>query len=307
MSPVSGRFAPDQPWPEGFPFGPDSLLRRVAAEPVLALLLPRALVMEVAHPSVGAGVDDHSGFRRQPVRRAWSTGDAAMRLVFGRPDEAVAAATHVSALHDHINGRVAGTGDTYTAHDASLLLWVWATIVDTFRVGYERWVAPLDAGDAERFYADEVAFARFFGIPPSLVPPDLGAFEAYLDSVLDLPVLEGPAPSGAALGGTDQARAVAHDVLWPPGRTVPDRLWRPARVLSTLTLDERLRQRLGLELDAADLALARRWDRALGSWYRRLPAARRGIPGTYLAGRRLVLRLVGTQRVAEGHTAGPGH
>ena len=39
--------------------------------------------MDVAHPKVAAAVDDHSTFRTKPNLRAWSTADAAIRLVFG--------------------------------------------------------------------------------------------------------------------------------------------------------------------------------------------------------------------------------
>ena len=65
------------------PLGRHSVLRRVVAEPVTALMIQRALVMDVAHPKVAAGVEDHSQFRSHPWRRAWVTVDTGLRLVFG--------------------------------------------------------------------------------------------------------------------------------------------------------------------------------------------------------------------------------
>ena len=60
-----------------------AVVRAVVAEPVTALLVQRALVMEVAHPAVAAAVAHHSDFQAHPLRRAWATTDAAVRLVFG--------------------------------------------------------------------------------------------------------------------------------------------------------------------------------------------------------------------------------
>ncbi len=178
--PPLGALDPDAPTP----FGRASLLRRVVAEPVVALMIQRALVMDVAHPLVAAGVEEHSRFRSQPWRRAWITVDAALRLVFGDTRTAAAAARQIYATHDHIHGTLAeGTGPfeagaAYTAHDASLLAWVWATLVDSAEVAYTRWVGPFTPAEADEYYADMVAFARFVGIPAGLLPADRPAFAA---------------------------------------------------------------------------------------------------------------------------------
>ncbi len=248
-------------------------------EPVILLGYPRALVMEVAHSSVGAAVADHSRFQEQPVHRLWATSDAALRLVFGADGEPMGAARQIYRFHDHING-VASTGP-YTAHDASLLLWVWATLVDTCDVAYTRWVRPYEAGESESFYRDMCAFARFFGIPAALIPPDRPAFAAYLDGMLDADVL------GA---GATSARLV-RDILWfrrwylaPPAMTA-------MRLLAIGTLDPRLAERLGLGLTATE---RRRFDH-LDGWLRRHygpapPASRTRLPYAYLRARRVAPR-----------------
>ena len=260
------------------PFGRDSMLRRMAAEPFSFLIVQRALVMDVAHPKVGQGVSDHSRFRRQPWTRLWGTVDAGLRLVFGDADVARAAARQVYAVHDHINGEMdEGAGEFnaaehYTAHDASLLAWVWATLVDSIEVGFQRWVRPYRPGEAERFYADMLAFATFFGIPAPLLPPDRHAFSRYLDGMLD----------SDALGVTEASRAMARDVLFFKNWNVPAAGVRPMRVLSILTLDSRLRERLGLKLSPADQRLADGLDRLLVNHYHRLPAIRTQLPYAYL-------------------------
>jgi uncharacterized protein (DUF2236 family) len=259
----------------------------VVAEPVVALMIQRALVMDVAHPKVGAGVQDHSQFRTHPWRRAWITVDTALRLVFGPTPTARAAARQIYATHDHIHGTLPSAAGPlasetpYTAHDTSLLLWVWATLVDSAELSYTRWVGPLSPSDGDAYYADMVAFARFLGIPAELLPGDRPAFAAYLGAMLDSDLL----------GAGEQGRTLARHILWFEHRSVPPPMVRVGRVLAVTTLDERLRRRLGLELDTADERFATRLDEILGTYYRRLPRARAGLPMLYVLLRRPTIGL----------------
>lgn len=243
-------------------------MRRVAAEPVLGLLLGRALTLEVAHCKVGAGVSDHSSFERFPLRRGMVTGDAAVRLVWGRPDVARAAAKQIYRFHDGVHGELrepAGdwpAGAAYTAHDASLLLWVWATLVDTTFVGYSRWVHALEGREADDYYADISNFARFFGIPPGMIPPDRHAFAEYYEGVL----------SGGDLVPTPTSKAMVKRVLWFRHRNVPPGAIRLARVLAIGTLDPRICERFELEMSPADRQLFGSVDGLLSRWYRYRPA-----------------------------------
>ena len=287
--PVLGALDPDAP----LPFGPASLVRAAVAEPVTALLVQRVLVMDVAHPKVAAAVAHHSHFQRRPLSRAWVTVDAALRLVFGDEHTARSAARQIYGVHDHISGRLEGAGGhhpdidqdaaekEYSAHDASLLTWVWATLVDSAEVAYTRWVGPLSSSEAEAYYADMVAFARFVGIPAPLLPPDRPAFAAYLDGVLD----------SGLLGVGEQGRALVRHILWFEHRTVPSPIVRIGRVLAVRTLDPRLRNSLGLELDAADERFGNRLDQMMQTYYPRLPRARAGLPTLYVQLRRPTIGL----------------
>jgi uncharacterized protein (DUF2236 family) len=234
-----------------------SPLRLAAVEPALFLLIPRALVMEVAHPKVGAAVNDHSQYRRIPLRRLSATMDSAVRLVFGDPPVARAAAQEIYCLHDHINGALADptatwpAGAAYTAHDATLLLWVWATLVETTELGVSRWAGQRSDEELDALYADLRSFARFFGIPEDLLPPDRAAFAEYYESVLADP----------DLGSTATSRSMARDVLWVPSPALPDAVLHPCRVLAIGLLDPRLRDRLGLSLSRSDKRLFEQLDR----------------------------------------------
>jgi uncharacterized protein (DUF2236 family) len=264
-------------------FHRQSAIRRLSSEPILGLLLQRTLVMEVAHAKIGAGVTHHSLFRSRPLTRAWSTADVGLRLVWGSPAVARAAANQVYRFHDHVNGELPEPnpawpgGSTYTAHDASLLLWVWATLVDAMQVTQARWIRPLDEVEADALYFDLRTFAGFFGIPEDIIPADRGEFDRYFEGVID----------GDQLMPTTTSSAMVREVLWFRPWNVPAAAVRPARVMAIGTLDPRIRERFGLELSARDQRLFDRLDRLLVRGYRYRPARLlQLLPPAYLAVRR---------------------
>ncbi len=271
------------------PFGPGSVIRRVVGEPIVYLLYPRALVMDVSHASIATAVADHSRFREQPLRRLWATTDAAVRLVFGEGQEPMGAARQIYRFHDGINGtvRVDGTNgeEPYTAHDASLLLWVWATLVDSCDVAFTRWVRPYQPGEADSFYKDMCAFARFFGIPIAMIPPDRNAFARYLDRMLD----------DQRLGSSATSARVSRDILWLRRWFVSPAVSSAVRILNIATLDPRLAHRLDLSLTPAQQQRFERLDGLLRHHYSRLPARRTRAAFGYLSLRRLVARSGGPE------------
>lgn len=274
-------------------FTRNSPIRRVVAEPAIGLLLPHALTLEVAHAKVGAGVQHHSSFRRRPVARLWATMDAALRLVWGDAEVARAAAQQVYTFHDHVNGDLPEPsaahpdGASYSAHDASLLLWVWATLVQIPLVAHQRWLPSLTEAELDEYYVDMSTFAQFFGIPADMVPADRAAFDEYWESVLD----------GPALMPTATTKAVIHDILWFRHWMVPDFVTRPLRVMSIGTLDPRMRERFDLHLDRRDQRLFNVMDYRLKRYYRYRPAwLYQRIPEAYVALRKPTIGLVADRR-----------
>jgi uncharacterized protein (DUF2236 family) len=248
-------------------FAARSPIRLVSAEPAVGLLLLRALTMEVAHAKVGAAVSEHSSFERYPIRRAWATTDAALRLVWGSPEMARGAAAQINRFHDRVYGVLRHpaaawpAGTRYAAHDADLLLWVWATLVETAQVAHSRWLQPLEGAPADAYYADMRTFACTIGVPPAIIPPDRHAFAAYIEAMM----------AGEDLKPTPASADMVERVLWFHHRHVPGLAVRPGRVLAIGTLDPRLCERFGLALSAADQALFDLADGQLRRWYRYRP------------------------------------
>jgi uncharacterized protein (DUF2236 family) len=183
-------------------FGPGSASWRLDREAFLLLGAgPRALLLQLAHPSIAAGVAEHSDFRADPWRRLDGTLRSYLRIVYGT---GTAARTEIRRLNQLHRG-IAGTG--YTARDPALSLWVHATLVDSTLAVNAAWDAPLPRAFAARYYEETLPLGRAFGIPDALLPGDLAAFEAYIADQL--------APGGPVRVG-DTARELAQAVLHPP-------------------------------------------------------------------------------------------
>jgi uncharacterized protein (DUF2236 family) len=184
-------------------FSPDSVTRRVNRESVLLLGGGRALLMQLAHPGVAAGVAEHSNFRQRPVHRLLRTLGLTLALTFGPREQALAAAREINRTHQ----RVRGTG--YSAMDPRLLLWVHATLIDSTLVGYQTFVGPLSRAEQETYYREAQVIGPLLGLPAGAYPADLAAFERYLVEM-----------RRRELVVDDRARELAAAVLHPPQRAL---------------------------------------------------------------------------------------
>ena len=227
----------------------------------------RAILLQLAHPLVAQGVADHSGFARDSrgrVRRLERTLRAMLALTFGTAEEAAEAAAAINAIHDRVNGHLReGTGHfsagtAYSAHDPALLAWVHATLIDTFLLTYERFVAPLSPGERDRYCREASGAAPLLGIPPDALPRRTDELAAYMERMLD----------NGEIVVTDTARALAREILWP-GLPWPA---GPLLVLARLTT-------VGLLPPAIRLAYGFTWSRRRERTLRLLTCAvRHGLP-----------------------------
>ena len=239
-------------------FARDSMLRTVDGEAIVLAGAGRALLMQVAHPLVAQGVAEHSDYRHDRLGRLLRTLRPMYAIVFGTPEEARAAARGVNAAHRP----VAGPG--YRARDPNLLLWVHATLVDSARVAFERFVRPLGAEEAERYYEETKLLGRMLGVPPDTLPPDLPAFDAYLDAAI------------GTLEVGDTARDIARELLRPVPPFGP--LTYLMRELTSGLLPAHIRGQYGFGWGPAREALLEGASRASRAVWPRLPAVLRRPP-----------------------------
>lgn len=255
-------------------FGPKSVTWRVNRESVLLLGGGRALLLQVAHPSVGAGVAQHSRYREDPWGRLTRTLEVTRRIVFGDTDEAELAAQRLHDVHAHVHGTIeegSHAGEPYDATDPDLLLWVWATLVESALLVYTRYVGPLKVADVEAYYEEQKRFLAACGAPAAHAPETFAQFMHWYDETVE-----------HVLEVTPAAQDVAEAILRPRRLPLPLRPLYDALNLATVgLLPPTLREQYGLSwgvqrerLLGAQTSLVRRLMPLVPALVRELPSAR---------------------------------
>jgi uncharacterized protein (DUF2236 family) len=239
-------------------FPPDSVIRRLGNSPVVPILGGGpAVLLQMAHPLVAAGVVEHSDYHRDLWKRLFRTLRALYLMAFGTKAEAERAGEAVQAVHASVRGTTSArlgrfpAGTPYSADDPELMLWVHATLVEASLAVYHRFVHALSDDEQERYYKEMALVARLFGTPTDVIPRSLAAFREYFRAQVESDTLTVTAP----------ARDVAAIILDAP-LPVPLRVLVPAHRLSTAgVLPSRLRAEYGLRwspLHEVALAVAAR-------------------------------------------------
>ena len=258
-------------------FDPGGAARRIARELALLLGGGRALLLQVAHPLVAAGVAEHSDYRENPWKRLEGTMNAVWAIVFGTRAEADRAARRVRTMHARVRGRTSERmgpfppGTRYSALDPELLLWVHATLVDTALLVHDRWVHPLTEAERSAYYEEMKTAARLFGTPADVIPPSLPDFRAYMTAMLASP----------QICATPTARDIAHTVMHPPLPLALRPAMEAANLVTAGLMPARLRAEYGLSWDPARAALvtaSREWTRRVAMPL--LPARLRTVPAS---------------------------
>lgn len=224
-------------------FRPESVIRRVGNTPVTPFLGGGAAVLlQVAHPLVAAGVAEHSDYRRDLWSRLGRTLQALYLITYGSKAEAEQAGAVVKAVHAHIHGRI-GTrlgrfppGTPYSAEDPGLMLWVHATLVQESLAAYQRFERPLSPGEQEQYYREMATVAQLFGTPAAVLPRTLSEFREYWRAQL----------ASGTIAVTEPAREIADVIVRAPLPPLM-RLLAPAHRLATAALlPVRIREEYGL-------------------------------------------------------------
>lgn len=259
----------------------ESIAWKINSEMVVLLGWGAAILAQVAHPKVAAGVTQHSLFLTDPrgrPRRLRRTLETMLDLTFGTPAATHAAARKINAIHDRVNGRLGEQGGSfprgaaYSAHDPALLRWVHCTVLDAFPRTYELYVGPLSRAEKDRYCAEASGVAPLLGIPDGYLPTSTTELDAYMSGML--------ASGEIAIGET--ARTLAREIVSPSLPRLPRPLLWLAQLPTVGLLPPILREAYGFTWDARQAAalrvsagMMRRWLSVAPSVARYWPAARR--------------------------------
>jgi uncharacterized protein (DUF2236 family) len=238
-------------------FSPDSTFWRVNREVISALAGPRAVLMQIAHPLIAAGVAEHSSFESRRLSRLYRTSLAAATITFGTEDLANRAIGAINRIHESVHGVLKApsgpfpAGSRYSANAPDLKLWVLGTIVDSTLVVYERFVGELSERERAEYYLDSLRLARMFDIPEAMLPQSHRLFQEYMSDMMD----------GGSITVTDTAREIVRALF--SGLT--GRLLRLGSGVGIGLLPPGLRRDFGFGSDSQDIA----WLRSAGRLSRR--------------------------------------
>ncbi|TCO65811.1 oxygenase MpaB family protein [Actinocrispum wychmicini] len=243
--------------------GPGSATWRNAVDWRLLLGSGRALLLQVAHPTVGAGVADHSDFRKRPWQRLRRTIDSLMLQEYGG-ERAYTEARRLRELHKGFKG-VDQHGQRYSALDPDAYCWVHATLFEAGVDLHANFGPPLPLAEQHRLYAEWRWLGEVLGIKASRMPATLTGFWEYFRHMVADELADNKSVRDVLASLADRKP------VKPPWPHLPDPVWRLAGpvasgVLMTATvgtLPPPFRSRLGLQWTKADELRLRALKRAV--------------------------------------------
>lgn len=259
--------------------GPGSLVWQRLADDRGLLIGGATLVLQVAEPTVGAGVEQHSNFKAEPWRRLYGTLVSLTTIVYGTTAEACAEVERLRAMHEPIRG-VDVQGRRYSALRPAPWAWVHGTLAWSVIRLNEVFRTPFSDAEAEQYWREWLEVGRLLGVRDGDLPDTYAGFVEQIDRML--------------LEDNQSVRDVvaAVSVIPPPvWLRFAGPLWRltigrPAGALSRLVtvaaLPPSLAERLGLRLTAGEQRRLTRFVALVAGARRVLPPPLRPGPAALL-------------------------
>ncbi len=263
--------------------GPDSLAWQHAGDNLQLLIAGTTLILQVSHPVVGAGVGDHSVFKKDPWGRLKRTTEWGLRLIYGGAEGSPKAGQELRELHRGIKG-ADDKGRSYFALDPEAYTWVHMTTYFTL-VTVQKYFGetPFTKQQEAQLYDEWVQQGRVLGIRDEDMPQDVDSFWEYFDDMVN-----------NRLEVTDTGRYLLDVSLSivkkPPAlKLVPTSLWRAfykragryALMNTVATTPPALRSKYGLDWDAKQEKRFHRMARLIRTLLPLIPDKQRYMPPVY--------------------------
>ncbi|RNL81084.1 oxygenase MpaB family protein [Nocardioides marmorisolisilvae] len=254
----------------GLPLGPDSLVWTYFADNRMALLGPRAAVLQNMLPSLGQGVEDHSVWFAETLARLQRSIPPIFNTVYGS-DEANAG-VQVRDFHQNIKGTLP-SGERYSALNPDTYYWAHATFIEHLITATDLFIRRLSDAEKEQLFAESITWFARYGVSATGTPTTYAEFCAYWDHAL----AERLVPHRTAAYGVGYVTKG-----WPRPKQVPAPVWfllrRPLNSFSAFITTGGMPERARVLLDLPwDERRERRYQRfaavcrSLDPAYRRLP------------------------------------
>ena len=151
----------------------------------------RAILLQLAHPLIAAGVHEHSSFRATPlaaVTRLRQTVHAMLSLTFGSEAQREHTLEGIRRIHRRVNGQLPEAvgayprGTPYSAEQPELLLWVHTTLLESILLVHDLVKPPLTTAERDAYCADAAPIAVALGVREAEVPRRWTEIQHHLDT-----------------------------------------------------------------------------------------------------------------------------
>ena len=198
-------------------FGPGSVTWRIASLPQYGIGAYAAAVVQMLYPPVMHMIDQASSIRRDPGKRGELTALFGRTLTYGDTATATHAADVLRKIHRAMKATDPVTGETYTADQPNLTLWVHNTIQWCTIRALELWGPELSPDDKDQLLREQVIAATLVSCVEADVPVTYGDLNAYIEGMTPL-------------------LAYGSDTIWFKQMTLPTaKAWKPKSYVAGLT------------------------------------------------------------------------
>jgi uncharacterized protein (DUF2236 family) len=166
---------------DGLPLGPDSLLWRFFGDHRMALLGPRAAVLQNMLPALGQGVEDHSVGFDETLARLERSIPPIYNVVYGEDGEA--AGRTVRDFHKPIRGRLPD-GSPYSALNPDTYYWAHACFVEHVITAADTFIRPLSGAEKQQLFRESITWWERYGVSSHGLPRTYDEFCDYFDDTL---------------------------------------------------------------------------------------------------------------------------
>jgi uncharacterized protein (DUF2236 family) len=209
----------------------------------------RAILLQIANPSVGRGVAAHSNFASRPLDRLHSTLTFVYAQAFGTEADKRVVTRRVNRAHGPVTADATENTPGYSAFDPALQLWVAATLYDTAVTLHELIYGRVEPPVADEIYSEYAVLGTALQMPAGMWPATRADFAAYF------------AAESERLEVTPEALAVSKSLLAGRALPLPLRAAMPiARLVTAGLLSPELRTAYGFHWTARQ---QRRFDRVI--------------------------------------------
>lgn len=165
----------------GAPIEPGSILWNVATDWRSGLSGLSAGLLQLMHPHLSRGVEEHSAFFSEPWDRIYRSVPQIWATILD--DDADIQGRRIRNIHQSIHG-THEDGTPYDALDPETFWWAHATFTWEMFQTVDRWNhRGLSTRRRERLYQETVTWYRRYGVSDHVVPPTYAEFRARFDGI----------------------------------------------------------------------------------------------------------------------------